>query len=63
MEIDDQERVTFTPEELDTVRAALVTIEHYATNIWDQVEISAVSGSTVDEIVSMRRQLDAIRRT
>jgi hypothetical protein len=62
METGAQGAITFSPHEADVVRAALFTIEHYANNVWDQVEVRAVSGLTVDEFASLRRTLDAIQR-
>ena len=40
-------------------RAALFTIEHYMNNVWDQTEIRAVSGFTVDRFASVRQAIDA----
>jgi hypothetical protein len=61
METGAQGSITFSPQEASVVRAALFTIEHYANNVWDQVEVHAVSGFTVDEFASLRRALDAIQ--
>jgi len=62
METGAQGAITFNSREVDAVRAALFTIEHYANQVWDQVEVHAVSGFTVDEFASLRQELDAIRR-
>ncbi|MFC9692127.1 hypothetical protein ACFTSF_26490 [Kribbella sp. NPDC056951] len=61
MEIGERGEVTFSPEETDAVRAALLTIEHYATNVWDQIEVSAICGFTAGKFASLRQQLDSIR--
>jgi hypothetical protein len=53
--------ITSHPRELGVVRAALFTIEHCANQVWDQVEVRAVSGFAVDEFAALRQELDAIR--
>jgi hypothetical protein len=61
MEIGARGAITFHPRELDVVRAALFTIEHYANHVWDQVEVHAVSGFAVDEFAALRQELDDCR--
>ncbi|HEY3559553.1 MAG TPA: hypothetical protein VGL05_18915 [Kribbella sp.] len=61
METGPRGAITFQPRELDVVRAALFTIEHYANQVWDQIEVHAVSGFAVDEFAALRQELDALR--
>jgi hypothetical protein len=61
MEAGAEAAITFSPHEAEIVRAALFTIEHYASNVWDQDEVRAVSGFAVGEFASLRRRLDAVR--
>lgn len=61
MERGEDGGVVFDVEEAEIARAALFTIEHYMTNVWDHDEISAVSGFTVERFAELRRSLDEIR--
>ncbi|MET9312338.1 hypothetical protein ABZX12_10950 [Kribbella sp. NPDC003505] len=59
MERAERGGLCLTLEEAEIVRAALFTIEHYMNNVWDQTEIRAVSGFTVDRFASVRQAIDA----
>jgi hypothetical protein len=61
MESAERGGLCLTLEEAEIVRAALFTIEHYLNNVWDQTEIRAVSGFTVDRFASVRQAIDAAR--
>lgn len=50
-------------EEAEIVRAALFTIEHYMQNVWDQDEVRAVSGFTLERFTAVRKSLDDARST
>lgn len=48
MERSEHGSIIIDLEEAEIVRAALFTIEHYMQNVWDQDEIRAVSGFTLE---------------
>lgn len=52
--------MTFDVSEVRLIRAALVAIEHYMDTVWDETEVSAVSGYSVSHFTSAREQMRAL---
>jgi hypothetical protein len=53
--------MTFDYAEVRLLRGALVTIEHYMNSVWDEAEVSAVSGYPMASFVSTRQQIDSLK--
>jgi hypothetical protein len=61
MERSERGSIILDFEESEIVRAALFTIEHFMQNVWDQDEVRAVSGFTVDRFAAVRISMDDAR--
>ena len=57
----DDGSVILTRSEAQLVRSALFTIEHYLNNVWDETEVSAVSGHQIASFRTALREIDDLR--